>query len=439
MLRERASDASDADSLRIINRSGEHLLAMINSVLDLAKIESHKFALELREFDLGMFLRDIVDIMRRRAEEKGLSLSIDQTSSFPRCVRADREKLRQVLFNIIGNAIKFTAAGSVSVRLNTGGVSQQDGSSRLHFTVTDTGAGIHPDDLERIFAPFEQATHRPKAEGTGLGLALSKEFVRLMGGEIRVKSDYGHGSTFGFDIAYTPVDEEAIHRIDLPPSEIAGITGAKGMRVLIVEDEETNRGMLKKILDPYGFDLAEAENGQEGVRIAAEWRPDLILMDRRMPIMDGITAVRRIRELPDAGRIRIVAVTAEAFHEDYTSMMAAGCDAFIRKPYKVDELLGAIGALLPVTLVHTATEPPGSGDVNATGDYSVARSLLAELPSLEIEELRRACTICDGQAAAELVSRHKDLAPLLAPLFQAYQIDVLEGLLPVTLMDGKDA
>jgi signal transduction histidine kinase/ligand-binding sensor domain-containing protein/CheY-like chemotaxis protein len=433
MLRDRAPDAPDAGTLRIINRSGEHLLGLINSVLDLAKIESHKYTLEPEDFDLGQFLLELTDILRRRAEDKGITLAVDQSSSFPRHVHADRNKLRQVLINIVGNAIKFTDTGGVTLRLTTSGALRADGKGELVFAITDTGPGIHPDDIERIFKPFEQATHRAKVEGTGLGLALASEFVRLMDGDVRVTSEYGHGSVFTFSIAYTPVDEAGLEKLQAPPpGDITGLEGAAGLRILIVEDHPENRALLRKLLTPFGFELAEAENGEIGVRLAAEWKPHLVLMDRRMPVMDGVTATRRIRELPEGEKIKISAVTAEAFKEDYASMMEAGCDAFVRKPYRIEEILTTVAALLPVQLVRAAAAAaasPASGGVEAA--ESAARAAFAKLPPETVVSVRAACEASDTYSVAILLASYPESAVAAAPFLNDFRTDRLAALLPV--------
>lgn len=427
MLRDRPPGSPDIEALRIINRSGEHLLGLINSVLDLSKIESLKYQLAPENFDLGNFVGELVDILHRRAEDKGISLVMDQTSSFPRFVCADRNKLRQILINIVGNAIKFTDTGGVTLHLSTGGPRRADGSGDLVFTVTDTGPGVAPEDYERIFKPFEQAANRPKVEGTGLGLALSREFVRLMGGDVRVTGAPGRGSVFTFNIVYTPVDESGIEKLKTPPlGDITGIEGASGLRILIVEDQRENRMLLKKLLLRYGFEVAEAENGEIGVERTSSWKPHLVLMDRRMPVMDGATATRLIRQLPGGDKLRIAAVTAEAFREDYLTMMSAGCDAFVRKPYKVDELLEVLAELLPVTPVRASSvvaAPEADPEV-------AARLAFGKLPSEVLIAVRIACDAADTERIVELLAPHKESASAAIPFLNAFRTDRLAALLP---------
>ena len=431
LLRDRPADAPDAAAVRSINRAGEHLLGLVNSVLDLAKIESHKYTLAPEDFDLRQFLVELLDILGRPAEDKGISLALDPLSSFSRYVRADRNKLRQVLLNIVGNAVKFTQSGSVSVKVTTGSQLHDDGSGDLCFTVSDTGPGIHPEDLDGIFKPFEQALHQPKAGGTGLGLALAREFVRLMRGDVSVTSELGRGSVFTFVIRYAPVDAQAlVHLQAPPPGAVRTIEGAASLRVLIVEDHPDNRLLLQQMLAPYGFEIAEAENGRVGVQLAAQWKPHLVLIDRRMPVMDGATATRQIRELPDASEIRIVAITAEAFREDAEQMIDAGCDAFVRKPFKLDQLLVTLASLLPVTLVRSASPPVETETPNAVATEDAARLTFARLPRTVVDGVRSACLEAYPARVAKLLAEHPEAAAAAAPLLEAFRLDHLAALLP---------
>ena len=427
MLRDRPADGA----LRSINRAGEHLLGLVDAVLDLAKIESHKYTLTPEDFDLRQFLVELLDIMRRPAEDKGLSLALDPLSSFSRYVRADRNKLRQVLLNIVGNAIKFTGSGGVSLKVTTGSQLHDDGSGDLSFVVSDTGPGIHPEDLEDIFKPFEQAVHQPKAGGTGLGLALARELVRLMGGDVSVTSQLGLGSVFTFVIRYARVDAQALVELQAPlPGDVTAIEGAAGLRVLIVEDHPDIRLLLQQMLAPYGFDIAEAEDGEVGVRLVAEWKPHLILIDRRMPVTDGATATRRIRELPESAKIRIVAITAEAFREDAEQMIEADCDAFVRKPFKLDELLVVLGSLLPITLVRSTLPTVQAGPSNSAATEDAARLAFARLPRPVVDGVRSACLEAYPARIAKLLSEHPEAEAAAAPFLESFRLDQLAALLP---------
>ena len=431
MLRDRPGDAPDAGALRSINRAGEHLLGLVDSVLDLAKIESHKYTLAPEDFDLRECLVELLEIMRLPAEDKGLSLALDPLSSFSRYVRADRNKLRQVLLNLVGNAVKFTASGGVSLKVSTGSQSHEDDSGDLSFAVSDTGPGIHPDDLDSIFKPFEQAVHRPKVVGTGLGLALAREFARLMGGDLQVTSELGQGSVFTFVIRYAPVDARALVKLQAPPpADVTAIEGASGLKVLVVEDQTDNRLLLRQMLEPYGFEIAEAENGEIGVQLAAEWKPDLVLIDRRMPVMDGATATRRIRELPESSGIRIVAITAEAFREDAEQMKEAGCDAFVRKPFKLEALLVALASLLPLTLVRSGLATLEAEARNASAPEEGARLVFTRLPRTVVDGVRSACLEAYPTRVAKLLAQHPEAEAAAAPFLESFRLDRLAALLP---------
>jgi PAS domain S-box-containing protein len=431
MLRDRPGNAPDAGALRSINRAGEHLLGLVDSVLDLAKIESHKYTLAPEDFDLRECLVELLDIMQRPAEDKGLSLALDPLSSFSRYVRADRHKLRQVLINIVGNAIKFTDIGRVSVKVTTGSQLHDDGRGDLSFAVSDTGPGIHPEDLESIFKPFEQAVHRPQAGGTGLGLALAREFARLMGGDLYVESELRQGSVFTLVIRYEPVDAQALVKLQAqPPGEITGIEGARGLRVLIVEDQRDNRLLMRQILEPYGFEIAEAANGAIGVELAARWKPHLVVIDRRMPVMDGATATRRIRELPETSTLRIVAITAEAFRADAEQMLEAGCDAFVRKPFKLDALLVTLASLLPITLVRSASPMVEADAPNAGASEEAARQAFLSLPRAVVDGVRSACLEAYPARIAGLLAQHREAEAAAAPFLESFRLDRLAALLP---------
>ena len=431
MIRDVPKESESAESLKVINRAGAHLLSLINEVLDLAKIESHKYVLEPVTFDLGEFTREIIDLFRQRAADKGLEIYFDQTSSFPRFICADRAKLRQVLINVAGNALKFTKVGHVAIRLSTLGPSPGAGGCTLLFEVTDTGPGIHPDDLERIFIPFAQAAHRPDVEGTGLGLALSLAYVKLMGGDFTVTSDFGHGSTFKFSIHGEYVDEATAESITTPKLEsITALSGADKCRVLIVEDQPENRLLLRKMLTRYGFAPTEAVNGLEGLEAARRELPDLVLLDRRMPQMDGLAAAKELRKLPGAERMRIIAVTAQAYKEDEKEMRDAGCDDFLRKPYLEGELLELLAKYLPVTVVREtpATTPPSDRARESEENAALLQELRA-LPAADLAGLREACRVFDIAYAEEFLKTHPRFAPLIKPMIQDFRLDLLAALL----------
>lgn len=342
LRQERGLSKFQAESLDIINRSGEHLLSLINDVLEMAKIEAGRLQLESTPVDLSGLVREVVEMMRVRAEQKGLFLRSEQSPEVPSLIRSDEARLRQILVNLVGNAIKFTAKGGVNVRLFV----KHGAVLHLLIEVEDTGAGISEADLSKIFKPFAQLAEGAEQEGTGLGLAITRQFVELMKGKISVESTPGRGSVFRVDL---PVDLAAIDAPHAPMlrGEIVGLApGQPVYRVLIAEDHPENQRILQKLMDAVGIDCRSAQNGEQCVQVFEEWRPHLIWMDRRMPLMDGDEATRRIRRLPGGDKVKIVAVTASAFKEEQQQMLDAGMNGFISKPFNLDEIYDCLSRQL---------------------------------------------------------------------------------------------
>src|SRR6267378_4499018 len=322
----------------VIRQSGEHLLTLINDILDFARIEAGKLELSVTEIPVASFLHVIADIIRVRAEEKQLAFSCAIAPDLPAGVLADERRLRQVLLNLLANAVKFTDRGEVSLRVSFAP------PSRLRFEVRDTGIGIGEDRREAIFKPFEQAGDRQhRVGGTGLGLAISRQLVRLMGSDIGIESRLGEGSAFCFEL-----DLPVVQLRTAPATCERVITGYEGPRrkILVVDDVAANRMVLGDMLRPLGFEMAEAASGREGLEKAQSLRPDLILMDSVMPETDGLEATRRLRKLPSVGKVAIIAISADASGTNEATALAAGADAFLSKPIDHGALLAQIGGLL---------------------------------------------------------------------------------------------
>ncbi|MBC8163783.1 MAG: response regulator, partial [Roseiflexaceae bacterium] len=321
-----------AQGLQIIQQSGEHLLTLINDILDLAKIEARKLELARTDLHLPTFLQDILGACRPRAEQKGLSFVYEAATDLPTGIRADEQRLRQVALNLLGNAIKFTEHGSVTLRVSYElrvMSSEFEGSQlkthnsklithnlcTLRFEVLDTGVGISSGDLARIFHPFEQVgAARQRTEGTGLGLAISQRLLQLMGSAIQVESQLGVGSRFWFELL-APLVADVV-AAPLPPARpISGYTGPR-RTILVVDDNPQNRAVLVDLLAPLGFGLLEAADGRAGVAQAQAVRLDLILMDLRLPVMTGVEATRAIRQLPELQGVVIIATSASVFDAD---------------------------------------------------------------------------------------------------------------------------
>ncbi|MDD2758686.1 MAG: ATP-binding protein [Methylomonas sp.] len=353
MLRQdKGLSHSQYDSLDIINRSGEHLLTLINDVLEIAKIESGKLQLEIAAFDLGGMIAEVNEMMRLRAEQKGLRLLMDQSSEFPRYIRADEARLRQIVVNLVGNAIKFTEQGSVIIRLGV----RDNARHHLQIEVEDTGPGISPEDLKQLFQPFVQlaVSSVHVGSGSGLGLSIARQFARMMGGDISVESHSGIGSLFRVDLPLELASPDEI--ITLGKNirhEVAGLApNQPARRILIAEDQYENQLLLSQLMSNIGFSVKIASNGEQCIALFRQWRPDLIWMDRRMPLMDGVEATRRIRQLPGGDRVKIVAVTASVFKEQQAELEAAGMDDMIRKPYRFDEIYRCLAEQLGVELIY---------------------------------------------------------------------------------------
>ncbi len=356
MRRDSGLSEEQRGTLSIINRSGEYLLKLINDVLDMAKIEAGQMQLAHAPFDLGGLVHDLMEMMRIRASEKGLTLLLDQSSEFPRYIVGDEARVRQILVNLIGNAIKFTEEGGVTVRLGT----HQNAIAHLIIEVEDSGPGIGAAEQAAIFQPFVQLGDASDSRGTGLGLSITHQFVQLMNGRLSLESQPGRGALFRVDLPLTAASESDVRRmVAQDEGDVIGLAeGEPSRRILIVEDQSENQLLMKKVLEPLRYSLMVAENGKQAVELFESWRPDLIFMDRRMPVMDGLESTRRIRARPGGAGVKIVAVTASAFREQRDEMLQAGLDDFIRKPYRSREIYDSLARQLGVKFRYAAPPPP---------------------------------------------------------------------------------
>lgn len=339
----------------IIKNSGEHLLALISDILDLSRIEASRMEIRFSKINLAFFLRAIEDVIRIRTESKKLSFIIRADSNLPQGIIADETRLRQILLNLLGNAVKFTEKGQIIFLIQVLAYNTVDVSNKLQeqytirFEVKDTGMGIAFNQIEKIFSPFEQAGEKSTREGTGLGLSISRQLVRLMGGEIWVKSEIGHGSTFWFDLTFTAVEIEASTK----PIE-RNIAGYKGThkKILIVDDRRTNRLVLIDWFKPLGFEIAEAENGIKAIEAAKEMLPDLVLMDLVMPKMGGFKAAQIMRTIPELSNATIIAISASAFFSNSEECKSAGFNDLLTKPIDWQKLTYLIEKYLHIEWVY---------------------------------------------------------------------------------------
>ena len=412
LQRNKTLDERQIAGLNVIRQSGEHLLTMINDILDFAKIEAGKLELSPGAISLAAFLRVIAEMVGVRAAQKGLDFILDMAPDLPAMIQADEKRLRQVLLNLLANAVKFTDRGQVMLQVRF------TPPTRLRFAVRDTGVGIGEDQLDTIFQPFEQAGEmQRRLGGTGLGLAISRQFVHLMNSEIRVESRIGQGSTFWFELEAPVVKAEAT---SLPATSI--VIGYAGPRktVLVVDDVAENRAVTADMLRPLGFTIVEAVNGYEGLEKARVLQPDLILMDIVMPEMGGLEAMRRLRQWPARKEVPVIAVSASASGDNEASSLAAGANAFLPKPVDLERLLTQIGALLKLTWTY---ELPLGGAPQQEASGSLLMPPAQEMTALH--RLARLGNMHDiAQWASELAGRDERYGPFanqLCQLAKGYQ------------------
>jgi signal transduction histidine kinase/DNA-binding response OmpR family regulator len=378
--------------LKTINRAGQHLLSLINDVLEISRIEAGRTIVVNAPFDFNEMLTTICEIIRVRADMKGLHFSMEHNGCLPHFVLGDEHHLRQVLINLLNNAVKYTDKGSVLLRLTPL-------NDYLRFEIVDTGAGISKEDQVKIFQAFFQCEFGiSKGDGTGLGLAISQEFVRLMGGQITVTSTVGQGSTFEFTILLPEV--EAVTVLQEIQGRILHLEeGQLPCRVLVVEDNADNRLLLKYLLVNVGFDVRVAENGLEAITAFQEWQPHFIWMDMRMPVMDGYKATKAIRAMPNGKAVKIAALTASAFQEDRAEILAAGCDDMLTKPLNEEKLFQIMGKLLGLKYSHLANETTAT----EKDEYANFNTLSNEVRA----SLHSAAELLDLEAVLEIVEKLK--------------------------------
>lgn len=413
MTRDQTLNQAQRSNLEIINRSGNYLLTLINDVLELSKIEAGRMVLTLHEADPATLLWEVSEMLQIRAEEKGLSLVVE-SSNLPAGIMIDAAKLRQVLINLLSNSIKFTRQGGVLLQAT--GEALGDRRVRLHLSVRDTGVGIPKADLQRIFEPFEQANAVSNQTGTGLGLTISREYVRMMGGELTVESEPGRGSCFSFSIevrtiAGAPAQAEAATRGKVLAKAVAQ------HRILVADDVDMARKLLTNLLEPLGFQILEAANGNEACAAVRDSQPDVVLMDWRMPEMDGLEATRVIRNMAGIRQPRIVMLTAHAFEENRVEALNAGADDFMRKPVEAEALYNLLEGLLGIRFAREGDPQPATGadpaaiqaDALAALSPASRQQLIAAVQELNPTKIAAAI---DGVAAenAALGAHLKDLA-----------------------------
>ncbi len=441
LARDQSLSEQAKQSIGIVNRAGEHLLTLINEILDLSKIEASECRLEPIAIDLPEFVADIIELMRIRANAKGLTLNVSLTPSTPRFIVVDAGKFRQILLNLIGNAIKFTDFGQVDVRLDAT-PAEDTNSVNLHGEIEDTGIGIDPAKRDQIFQPFEQiptaASSAQGHSGTGLGLTITQHYIELMGGHITVHSPPRSGSLFRFNI----IVQRSATALALRASEHDAVVGlAPGQpryRILIVEDHADSALLLQRLLTDVGFDIRIARNGLEAIDEFQRWQPDFIWMDRRMPIMDGAQATLHIRQLPGGDTAKIVAITASVFLEQRDELMRKGFDDFVRKPYRPAEVFATMARHLGVR--YRYGESRGGTEAAEPEVLPIHREQWLALPGALVEKVAQSVRAADIEQTLQLTEQiaHHDavLANSLRQAIDRFDFAAIAHTLPTLSLDS---
>ncbi|MBD1918767.1 MULTISPECIES: PAS domain S-box protein [Cyanophyceae] len=432
MARDATLSGDHSQALRIINRSGEHLLMLINDILEMAKIEAGQVSLNAVRFDLHALLNALSDMLHLRAQDKGLELVLDCHPTLPRYVVADEPKLRQVLINLLGNAIKFTPAGQVTLRVTPARLTSAPLPGALlavTFAVADTGIGITPADRDRLFEPFVQVG---QGAGTGLGLSISRQFVQMLGSDITVESQPGQGSTFTFTLPMQVADG-VDGETPSPFTQITGLaTGQPRYRILVVDDDSTHRHLLGEVLRAVGFEVREGDNGQTALDLWQQWRPQLIWLDMRMPTLSGpetACALRAQEQGTAAAPTKIIALTANAFEDDRARALASGCDDFVRKPFQFDHVLAKLAEHLGVEYTYSPVLAPLDNAVRLSAEAAIAQ--LRSLPPLLLAQLQQATVQLDGDRLTQLLTQippeQKTLIDWLSWQVDEFAFDILHS------------
>jgi len=414
-LRDKNLTNKQLEGARIIQCSGEYLLSLINDILDISKIEAQHTTLQPTDFRFITFLHTTNELIEIRARQKNINFIYKPSSQLPTIVHADEKRLRQILINLLGNAVKFTQQGGVTFK-----VSYQN--NQLFLEIEDTGIGIAEKDLEIIFEPFQQvnASFNDKTEGTGLGLTIAKKLIDMMSGQLEVISELGKGSRFSVILPMPKVTQSSIIETEKEISIITGFIGVK-KKILVIDDKWENCSVITNLLTPLGFEVTEASNGREGLAKLNEIYPDLVLTDLVMPIMDGFEFMRQIKKMPSFAQIPVIALSASFL--DYQPDMDMSCVAFIPKPFQIDELLAAIQQQLDLTwLYDTDLQPTQQQIAQSIEKKQLIDYEIYKLTATQVEILFTLSMEGDiyglQKAAAKLAQEDAELKPFMDLIYQ---------------------
>ncbi len=414
----------EQNSIEIIYQCGCHLLTLINDILDLSKIEAQKMELYLTEFHFPAFLQAVTEICRIRAEQKSLKFTYQPDPDLPTAIIADEKRLRQVIINLIGNAIKFTKIGEVtfSVALIEKTVILPNSVTyKIRLSVKDTGIGIQPEEIERIFLPFEQVgSRKSQAEGTGLGLAISQKIIQLMGSTLQATSQVQMGSIFWFDLDLLEAKDWVNTSAKNDHGKIIGFEG-NCKKILVIDDRWENRSVIANLLTPLGFEVIEAANGQEGLEIAIQHQPNLVITDLVMPKLDGFQLMRDWKNIPELKDIKIIVSSASVFEEHQSQTLKAGAVDFLVKPVQAEELLEKLSQHLPIQWIYETESLTGSNQKSASQEWVIPPAeLLDELFNLALRGNLKEITK-KAEAIGELDSNYLPFASKIRQLAKEFQ------------------
>ncbi|MGB3513838.1 MAG: ATP-binding protein [Microcoleaceae cyanobacterium] len=439
LYRSQSWGEKEHKGIEIINQCGNHLLTLIEDILDISKIEARKLDLQPSDFHFPSFLEGVVEIIRIRADQKGIDFIYQPQANLPTSIIADEKRLRQVLINLLGNAVKFTETGNVVFQVKScrddssksaelsernqdkTSTSNSHPSTTIEFKIQDTGVGIRAEKIDTIFNPFEQVGDKiKKSQGTGLGLAISSQMVNLMGSHIRVESELGVGSTFSFEAKFPLSYDWVQSATTVAGKQIIGYTG-KQKTILVIDDRWENRSVVINLLQPIGFVTAEAENGAEGLVKIAQLKPDLTITDLQMPVMDGFEMLRQLRGSDDLKNLLAIVSSASVSKADRQQSIDAGGDDFLPKPVNAKELFNILEKYLEIEWKYAQTENIENPEImpdSSVSDLVLDNSKILSPPLEELEALLNLAQRGKLNRLTEKSKQLQQLEPKYTPFFQ---------------------